>query len=150
MRWSRNIWRTAERSIVALFAGVALAVTLWLLLEEAQMAEHRLTLVPAVLLYACWVSWRLCPPACDRQPCLWTRPSTGTSPHADRVAVTVLPVCAHCKAVRPHPAEDAEAPASWLRLEDFLTRLTALQVTHSICPRCIARHFPADDATRKT
>lgn len=59
----------------------------------------------------------------------------------------LLPVCAHCKAVR---APDQR----WRPLDEHLRARTGERVTHSICPACLREHFaellddpPAGDHT---
>lgn len=48
----------------------------------------------------------------------------------------LLPVCAWC-----HKVRDDEG--YWNRVDSFLERHTRAQVTHSICPECQSREFPA-------
>lgn len=44
----------------------------------------------------------------------------------------LLPVCAWCKRVR-------EGENYWQRVEDYLKRLGDVQITHGMCPDCLAR-----------
>ena len=47
----------------------------------------------------------------------------------------LLPICAHCKAVR-------DDEGFWRRVEDYVTTHTGAEFTHSICPKCMRQHYP--------
>jgi DNA-binding response OmpR family regulator len=53
----------------------------------------------------------------------------------------LLPVCSNCKKIRNANAE-AEKQSSWISLESYLHEHTAVEVTHSICPQCMAELYP--------
>jgi len=53
----------------------------------------------------------------------------------------LLPVCSSCKKIRTANA-DPEKPDAWVSLEAYLHAHTAVEVTHSICPECMARLYP--------
>lgn len=53
----------------------------------------------------------------------------------------LLPVCSNCKKIRL-PKADTGKLSSWISLEAYLHEHTAAEVTHSICPGCIAELYP--------
>jgi len=53
----------------------------------------------------------------------------------------LLPVCSGCKKIRVADA-DSKAQDAWVSLEAYLHEHTAAEVTHSICPECMARLYP--------
>ena len=53
----------------------------------------------------------------------------------------LLPVCSSCKRIRTASA-DPGGPNAWVSLETYLHQHTAVEVTHSICPECMARLYP--------
>ncbi len=53
----------------------------------------------------------------------------------------LLPVCSGCKKIRTAGAEPSQ-PDAWVSLEAYLHKHTAAEVTHSICPECLARLYP--------
>jgi phosphoserine phosphatase RsbU/P len=53
----------------------------------------------------------------------------------------LLPVCSNCKKIRCADA-DTSKQSSWISLEAYLHEHTAAEVTHSICPQCIAKLYP--------
>jgi DNA-binding response OmpR family regulator len=53
----------------------------------------------------------------------------------------LLPVCSNCKKIRYADA-DTSKQSSWISLEAYLHEHTAAEVTHSICPQCIAKLYP--------
>ena len=53
----------------------------------------------------------------------------------------LLPVCSNCKKIRT-ASSDSRRQASWVSLEAYLHEHTAAEVTHSICPECMARLYP--------
>lgn len=48
----------------------------------------------------------------------------------------LIPICMHCKRVR----EDTDY---WRRLEDYVSARTGAQFSHSLCPECMEKHYPA-------
>lgn len=52
-----------------------------------------------------------------------------------RMLSGLLPICAHCKAVR-------DDEGFWRRVEDYVTTNTGAEFTHSICPKCMRQHYP--------
>jgi hypothetical protein len=54
----------------------------------------------------------------------------------------LLPMCAHCKAVR-------DEDDTWMRVDAYVIKHTAAKVSHGICPDCAARLFPGLDLTGK-
>jgi phosphoserine phosphatase RsbU/P len=53
----------------------------------------------------------------------------------------LLPVCSNCKKIRNADA-DTSKQSSWISLEAYLHEHTAAEVTHSICPQCMAELYP--------
>ena len=53
----------------------------------------------------------------------------------------LLPVCSNCKKIRNADA-DTQKQSSWISLEAYLHEHTAAEVTHSICPKCMAELYP--------
>ena len=47
----------------------------------------------------------------------------------------ILPICMHCHKIR----NDQE---SWERIEKYITEHSEAQFSHSICPDCLASHYP--------
>lgn len=54
----------------------------------------------------------------------------------------ILPICMHCHSIR-------RDKAAWQRLEAYLEEHSHAQFSHSICPSCLATHYPdfIDDDT---
>jgi hypothetical protein len=52
-----------------------------------------------------------------------------------KVLSGLLPVCAWCKAVR-------DDDGYWQRVEDYLRAHTGREMTHGMCPACLAEHLP--------
>jgi DNA-binding response OmpR family regulator len=48
----------------------------------------------------------------------------------------LLPICIHCHKIR----NDRE---SWERIEKYITEHSEAKFTHSICPDCLAKHYPS-------
>ena len=46
----------------------------------------------------------------------------------------VLPICSHCKGIR-------NDKGYWSRLETFLALNSDIELTHSICPKCMAKNY---------
>ena len=53
----------------------------------------------------------------------------------------LLPVCSNCKKIR-NADTDTNKQSSWISLEAYLHEHTAAEVTHSICPQCMAELYP--------
>lgn len=53
----------------------------------------------------------------------------------------VLPICANCKKIR-HEQADPKNPDSWMPIENYISKKTEAQFTHSICPECIEKYYP--------
>lgn len=53
----------------------------------------------------------------------------------------LLPICSNCKKIRKSNS-DANQQTSWVSLEAYLHENTAIEVTHSICPQCMAKLYP--------
>ena len=53
----------------------------------------------------------------------------------------LLPVCSACKKIRTSNPDPGK-PNAWVSLEAYLHEHTAMEVTHSICPECMARLYP--------
>jgi phosphoserine phosphatase RsbU/P len=53
----------------------------------------------------------------------------------------LLPVCSSCKKIRSANTDPDKAD-SWVSLEAYLHKHTAVEVTHSICPECMAKLYP--------
>ena len=53
----------------------------------------------------------------------------------------LLPVCSNCKKIRTAGSESSRQDA-WVSLEAYLHEHTAAEVTHSICPECMAKLYP--------
>jgi DNA-binding LacI/PurR family transcriptional regulator len=47
----------------------------------------------------------------------------------------ILPICMHCHRIR----DDREV---WQRLEQYITENTEAMLSHSLCPECLAKHYP--------
>jgi len=57
----------------------------------------------------------------------------------------LLPICAGCKRIRE---TDKLGKETWVDVERFISRSTAADFTHSICPDCTRRLYP-DFAEKK-
>ena len=53
----------------------------------------------------------------------------------------LLPVCSNCKKIR-REASDPKQQDAWISMEAYLHEHTAAEVTHSICPDCMAALYP--------
>ncbi len=53
----------------------------------------------------------------------------------------LLPVCSNCRKIRKSNS-DSKLQSSWVSLESYLHEHTAAEVTHSICPQCMANLYP--------
>jgi GAF domain-containing protein len=47
----------------------------------------------------------------------------------------LLPICSHCKSIR-------NDKGYWDTLSEYLSRNTDVNLTHGICPDCLAQHYP--------
>jgi hypothetical protein len=47
----------------------------------------------------------------------------------------ILPICSHCKQIR-------DDQGYWNRIEAFVAQHSTARFSHSICPDCLARHYP--------
>ena len=48
----------------------------------------------------------------------------------------ILPICMHCHKIR----NDHD---SWERIEKYIAQHTEAQFSHSLCPECLKKHYPA-------
>ncbi len=57
----------------------------------------------------------------------------------------LLPICMHCKKIR-------DDEATWHQLETYIEQRCDAAFTHSLCPACLAQHYPEiqDRLTAKT
>jgi DNA-binding response OmpR family regulator len=53
----------------------------------------------------------------------------------------LLPVCSNCHKIRKSDS-NSKLQSSWISLEAYLHEHTAAEVTHSICPQCMAELYP--------
>jgi CheY-like chemotaxis protein len=51
----------------------------------------------------------------------------------------LLPICMHCKKIR-------DDEATWHPLETYIERRSEAAFTHSLCPGCLSRHYPENQA----
>lgn len=49
----------------------------------------------------------------------------------------LLPVCAHCKRIRD------DGKDTWVTLERYVTAHSRARFSHSLCPDCLAHHYPS-------
>ena len=59
-----------------------------------------------------------------------------------KVLQGILPICMYCHKIR----DDQQ---SWQRIEAYITRHSEAEFSHSICPDCLAKHFPQYAAGEK-
>lgn len=57
-----------------------------------------------------------------------------------KVLQGIIPICMHCHSIR----NDQEA---WNRLENYIEAHSEAQFSHSICPDCLAKHYPDFDSS---
>ena len=50
----------------------------------------------------------------------------------------ILPTCAECKKIRT-------PEGTWEQMESFVSRHSAAQFSHGICPSCVAKLYPTYD-----
>ncbi len=58
--------------------------------------------------------------------------------HQVKTLQGIIPICMHCHKIR----NDEE---SWLRMERYVEDHSNAQFSHSICPECMEKYYPADD-----
>jgi len=49
-----------------------------------------------------------------------------------------VPICSYCKEIR-------DDKGYWNQVEAYVSRYTEAQFSHSICPKCLKKHFPEID-----
>ncbi len=54
----------------------------------------------------------------------------------------ILPICAHCKKIR-------DDHGYWRQLETYLKEHSEADLSHGICPQCLARHYPEFNETTR-
>ena len=47
----------------------------------------------------------------------------------------IIPICAHCKNIR-------NDKGAWSKLEQYIHDNSEAELSHSICPECIEKHYP--------
>lgn len=52
-----------------------------------------------------------------------------------------LPICSHCRDIR-EPGKDPKDKNSWHPVDDYISKKTTIQFTHSICPDCMKEVYP--------
>ncbi|VAW36914.1 putative PAS/PAC sensor protein [hydrothermal vent metagenome] len=52
----------------------------------------------------------------------------------------ILPICSHCKKIRTKGADPREEK-SWVSVEEYITKRTEAQFSHSICPECMKTFY---------
>ena len=50
----------------------------------------------------------------------------------------IVPICSYCKEIR-------DDKGYWNQVEAYVSRYTEAQFSHSICPKCLKKHFPEID-----
>jgi hypothetical protein len=53
----------------------------------------------------------------------------------------LLPICSSCKKIRT-PESDPEKAESWSPVEQYISKKTAADFTHSMCPDCLKKLYP--------
>jgi hypothetical protein len=53
----------------------------------------------------------------------------------------ILPICVHCKRIRLENSEP-QNQQNWIRIENYLSKRTDAQFSHSICPECRNKFYP--------
>ena len=53
----------------------------------------------------------------------------------------ILPICANCKRIRIEES-DPENQKSWIEIENYISKRTKAEFSHSICPKCIKKLYP--------
>lgn len=52
----------------------------------------------------------------------------------------ILPICSYCKKIRIEGADPKEEK-SWVAVEEYITKRTEAQFSHSICPKCMKTFY---------
>ena len=52
-----------------------------------------------------------------------------------RTLTGILPICSFCKGIR-------DDKGYWARLEEFMSKETDVEFSHSVCPDCMKKHYP--------
>lgn len=52
----------------------------------------------------------------------------------------ILPICSYCKKIRIKGADPREEK-SWVAVEEYITKRTEAQFSHSICPKCMKTFY---------
>ena len=56
--------------------------------------------------------------------------------HKERKQIQgIIPICSHCKKIR-------NTKGLWKSIEEFITSVFQLKLTHSICPECMDTFYP--------
>ena len=55
----------------------------------------------------------------------------------------IIPICSYCKQIR-------DDEGAWKRLEEYLHEHSDASLSHSICPKCMEKHFPEAYQTMKS
>lgn len=71
----------------------------------------------------------------NRQELRRERDALQTALSEVRMLSGLLPICAHCKAIRDDQGE-------WTRLEEYVSERSEAEFSHGICPACLAKHYP--------
>lgn len=53
----------------------------------------------------------------------------------------IIPICSYCKNILRDDGNPTEMQ-SWQPIEAYVSEKTKSQLTHGICPACLARHYP--------
>lgn len=66
-----------------------------------------------------------------------------------RAYENILPVCCYCKRIRDERPEQSDRNL-WYSLEEFMSRVQGINVSHGCCPECFAQYIqsqlPADNS----
>lgn len=57
-----------------------------------------------------------------------------------RAYENILPVCCYCKKIRDERPGETDRNL-WYSLEEYMTRVQGINVSHGCCPECFARHI---------
>ena len=69
---------------------------------------------------------------------------TGKTEHSsftNSIFKSILPICSHCKKVRPSEAK-TDRTESWQTLDCYIAEHTATEFSHGFCPDCLQRFYP--------
>ncbi|MCK5055522.1 MAG: hypothetical protein KAT34_02635 [Candidatus Aminicenantes bacterium] len=53
----------------------------------------------------------------------------------------ILPICANCKKIRLE-GTDLKNQDSWMQIENYISKRTEAQFSHTICPECVKKLYP--------